>query len=656
MKFQRLPTVFSTSALIALFLFVRPAAAADAPAGSADADGERRLARNGLVVEFSAKPVDKPSRSLMEGDVADVRFKIVDEATGQPVRGVAPGAWMDMAHIIQGQAGTDQKSCKDKVSLYLKGVVGMRPMLDLNSYFVVLMNNDASISVVDPLVTMGGVTSTFATTVLKRPGADWTRHDNTRRLFVTMPRAGEVAVIETDHFKVAANVPAGKDPVRIAVQPDQRYLWVGNNAGNAKESGVTVIDTASLKPMGFVATGAGHHEIAFTADSRYAFVTNRNDGTVSVIDVARRSKVKDLKTGSVPLSLDYSPLSRRVYVADGKDGSVTVIDTEKLEVATRVSAKPGLGPLKVTPDGRFALVVNTAENMVHVLDTASNALVQEIPIKAQPYQITYSKTFAFVRALGSERVSMINLSTLGKGKTATVQNFAAGSTPPNMAGNLVIADSVAHAASEGTVFVVNPADGTTYYYMEGMNSPSSNYRVHGASPRAVTVVDRSLKEVEPGVYAGRVRMPVPGKYDVAFMMNSPQLLHCFSVQAKANPQIARTLDPLAVEFDEASRKATAGGPLAVRFKLIDPATRQAKAGIKDARVMYYLAPGRGRSEVPVKEIGRGVYEARVQLAQPGAYYVYVGVPSLNLEYGKLPFFSLMAAPPATARSTVPAGG
>jgi YVTN family beta-propeller protein len=419
---------------------------------------------------------------------------------------------------------------------------------------------------------------------------------------------------------------------------------------------VTVIDTASLKPVGFIATGAGHHEFAFTADSRYAFVSNRNDGTVSVIDVARRSKVKDIKTGTLPLSLDYSALSRRLYVADGKEGVVTVVDTEKLAVATRVAAKPGLGPLKVTPDGRFALVVNTAENRVHVLDTASDTLVQEVPIKAQPYQLTFSKTFAFVRALGSERVSMINLSTLGKGKTATVQSFAAGEAAPNQAGNLVIADSVASAANEGTVFVVNPADGTTYYYMEGMNAPSSNYRVYGSSPRAVTVVDRSLKEVEPGVYAGRVRMPVAGKYDVAFMLDSPKLLHCFAVQAKANPLAARTLDPLTVEFDERSRNATAGGPLGVRFKLIDPATRLAKTGIKDARVMYFLAPGRGRSEVAVKEIGDGVYEAQVQLAQPGAYYVYVGVPSMSLGYGKLPFFTLMATPPATARNSVPGKG
>jgi hypothetical protein len=229
-----------------------------------------------------------------------------------------------------------------------------------------------------------------------------------------------------------------------------------------------------------------------------------------------------------------------------------------------------------------------------------------------------------------------------------VQSFAAGETAPNLAGNLVIADSVVAAVNEGTVFVVNPADGSTYYYMEGMNAPSSNYRVYGSNPRAVTVVDRSLKEVEPGVYAGRVKIPVAGKYDVAFTLDSPKLLHCFSVQAKVNPLIAQSLDPLTVEFDERSRSVTAGGRLGLRFKLIDPATRLAKAGIKGVSVLYFLAPGRGRTEVAVKEIGGGVYEAEMQLAQSGAYYVYVAVPSMKLGYGNLPFFTLRAMPPHAA--------
>ena len=609
-----------------------------------------RLVRNGAVIDFSITPAGR-IKTLTEGEFADVRFRLTDESSGQALRTGTPGAWMDMAQLIQGK-GAEQKSCKDKVSLYLKGVVGIRPMVDLNSYFVVLMNNDSTISVVDPVVSMAGATSTFASVLLKGPGADWVTSDRERRLYISMPRANQVAVIDTDGFKVIDNIDAGKTPVRVALQPDGRYLWVGNNPNDDAASGVTVIDTETRKSVGFVATGAGHHEITFSVDSKLAFVSNRNAGTVTVIDVATRQVSKTLATGTQPISLAYSALSRSVYVADGKDGSVAVIDGDKLEIVKRVALKPGLGPLRISPDGRFALLLNPREDLVHVIDVSTNEAVQDVDIPGQPFQLMFSKTFAYVRAMHSERVRMITLASLGKGKQAVVQSFAAGAAAPGAGAGAVIADTVANAAGEGTIFVVNPADGSTYYYMEGMNAPSSNYRVYGSSPRAVTVVDRSLKEVEPGVFEGRVRIPVAGTYDVAFMMQSPQVLHCFSAQAKENPTLARQIDPLQIEYHTTQRQFQVGQSAAIRFRLFDGATRQPKIGMSGVKALYFRAPGRNRTEVPVVEVGDGVYEARVALADAGAWYVYVGVPSQKIGYERLPFYSLQAMSKSDPKSAL----
>jgi len=640
--------LFRPACFVAQLLLINCVATAAEPAvPSAEPNADHHYEHNGVAIDFSALPAE-PTQQLMEGSFADVRFALKDAATGQPLKGNTPGAWMDMAQVLQGQAGSEQKSCKDKIALYLKGLVGIRPMLDLNSYFVVLLNKEPSISVIDPLVSLAGATSTFATTPLKQPGEDWTQDEGVRHLYISMPKANEVAVIETGNFTVASYVDAGASPTRVALQPDRRYLWVGNDATDSGHSGVTVIDTASLKSAGFVPTGAGHHEIAFSGDSRRAFVTNRNDGTVTVIDIAKRRKIRDIATGSTPLSIAYSALSRRVYVSDGQDGTVAVIDADTLEMVKTVAVKPGVGPLKVSPNGRFALTVNPAENLVYVLDTASSELVQEVRIDAQPYQIAFSETYAYVRSLGSERVSMIDLASLGRGKNAAVQSFVAGTVAPKEAGDLVIADSMAVVAAEGSVFVVNPVDSSAYFYREGMNAPSSGYKPFGSSARAVAIADRSLKEVEPGVYAGRIKIPVAGKYDVAFMLESPQVLHCFSMQAKSNPLVAQSQNQTAVEFDNWPRNVKAGQTLKLRFKLVNPVTGQVRAGVRDAQVLYFLAPGSGRTQTPVKEIGDGVYEVEVTLSAPGAYYIYPAVPSMKLGFGALPFFTLRAEPPGSA--------
>jgi len=635
------------SLLLGAMLAALPAAVFSAAAADAN-----RIAKDGVAVEFSmSHPAAKGSAAdLVEDQLGEVRFRITETATGKPVQGITPAAWLDMAQNVSGREG-QQKACKDKIALYLKGIVGIRPMVDLNSYYVLVMNREPSISVVDPLVSMAGRTSTLANIRLKHEGADWVRSADTRRVFITMPQAGAVATIEIDGFKTGADVPAGSVPTRIALQPDGRYLWVGNNAREAAKSGVTVIDAESLKVAGFIATGKGHHEIAFSPDSRHAFVTNRDDATLSVIDVRKLKKVSDLKTGEVPISVAYSTLSRTVYVAAGKDGAINTFNGETFAAGKPIALKPGLGPIRFSPDGRWLMALNTATDRAHVIDPATNEVVNTIETGPQPYQIGFTPAFAYVRSLGSERVGMINLSSIGPGKKPIFQTFAAGSVAPKLAGNLPIADAMSMANNEAAFFVVNPSDNTTYFYMEGMNAPMSNYKVMGSSARAVMTVSRSLKEVEPGVYAAPVRVPVAGHYDVAFQLTNPRLLHCFTAEAKPNPALRKSLHKASLEYLNDSRKVTAGETYTLRFRLADSLTGKPREGLKDVLVRYYRVPGKGLTTVVARETEAGVYEAKLPIPEPGAYVAHVASASAKFGFQDLPYFTLTGAKPGVAKKT-----
>jgi YVTN family beta-propeller protein len=620
--------------------------AADAPApGNAPLAGEavqQKHAREGVIMQFSAKPA--LGKVMMEGELAELRFKLTDEASGQPITGNVPGAWLDIGSHIQGQPGAEVKSCRDKVPLYLRGIVGIRPMMDLNSYYVVVLNRDPSISILDPNVSLANATSTLARIILPRSGADWTKSADGKKLFVSMPQAGQVAVIDTDTFKLLANIDAGRSPTRVVVQPDGKYLWVGNDARVADGSGVTVIDTETLKPVTSLATGTGHHEIAVSEDNRVAFVTNRDTGTVSLVDVPKLKLLRQVKVGAMPLSVAYSSLAKVAYVADGKDGVVTVLGGKDFAPLKKIALKPGLGPLRFTPDERHAMVVNTHEDLVHVLDVSSNERVHDIPVKGQPFQLTFTRAYAYVRSLASERVTMINLLSLGRSQKPIVQSFATGSVPPKAAGELPLADSMAAANIDAAVLVVNPADNTTYYYMEGMNAPASNYQSYGAAARAVTVVNRSLKETEPGVYTSRVRIPVAGRYDVALMVNSPRIIECFSMEAKENPLLAADKARIVAEFLVKSREVPLGAKVPVRVKLSD-AGGKPQAGLKDVTMLSFLVPGQRREEAIAREVEPGVYQAVVAIPEHGAYSIHVASKSLKKEYRDLAFLSLRTAQP-----------
>jgi hypothetical protein len=247
---------------------------------------------------------------------------------------------------------------------------------------------------------------------------------------------------------------------------------------------------------------------------------------------------------------------------------------------------------------------------------------------------------------------MINLQELGKGRTPPVTSFAAGAEAPEKAAELGIADVIVPAPGEAAALVASPTDNIIYYYMEGMNAPMGNFLNYGHRPVAVGVVDRSLKEKEAGVYGARLQMPAAGTYDVAFLLDSPRILHCFSVAAQPNPLIKGEVKALDIKFLVEDRNVKVGEMVRLRFKLTDPETEQPKTALKDVRVLYYLSPGTQRTEAPAQEVEDGIYEAALSIPRPGAYYVYVASPSVKVQYGDLSYLTLRAvqekAPSAAA--------
>ena len=184
---------------------------------NAEPDGSESrniITREGVNVEFSVRPIKGGIGDVTAGDWADVTFKVTDASTGEPIKGRYPAAWMDLGEAWEAM-GERPMSCRDRVATYLQGIVGVRPMIDLNSHFLLVMNRDNSISVIDPVVGITGVTNLFAQINLSRPGADWVLSEDSKKLFVTMPLAGAVALVDTESFQVTHEIEVGAQPMRV---------------------------------------------------------------------------------------------------------------------------------------------------------------------------------------------------------------------------------------------------------------------------------------------------------------------------------------------------------------------------------------------------------------------------------------------------------
>jgi YVTN family beta-propeller protein len=615
------------SCFVAGFAIASAVAAVGAAAGTLPSAKSPSPALPSQKFETGGVAVELLTGRPLENEDVQLRFSI-RSTDGSRISGIRPAAWIDSRDAAAGGA-----TCKDKIQSFLGGTLRARPVVDLNSYYILTLNTEPSIAVLDPLVGFGGSKLLTAVT-LQSPGVDWALSRDQRRLFVSMPLVNRIAVIDTETWSVVKNIDTAFRPARIALQADGKLLWIAHQNERVTETSLTVIDTQTLAVAASIPTGRSPHQVAFAPDGKRVFITNGRDGTVSIVDAVKPAKIADVATGSSPAGIAASSLSAAMYVIDSAGGSIAVIEPNALKVSRRIEAKPGLSSIQFAPGGRWGFVTNSIENVVNVIDSATATIVTTATdIGKNPDQVAFTDDFAYVRAAASDQVRMIRLAPLGKDAEANIASFPAGQLPPGAAKAESFASAIVPAPEPKAVLVANPADRLVYYYMEGMAAPLGNFTAVERSPKAALVIDRSLRESEPGVFSIRTKVPAAGVYDVAFFLNDPRVVHCFDLTVLADPAVQRARDEHAVAIEPMleHKPIHAGDELEMRFRLTNPGTHQPHGGLKDVQALAFLAPGIWQKRIVAEAAEDGVYRVKLTVPQTGIYYVFLQSESLQLK-------------------------
>ncbi len=595
-----------------------------------------RVVHEGVAVECSLLPAGASTVAPREGEAARVRFTVTDTTTGQPLTRLNPAAWLSRV----GAGGAVPQTCSEKIREFLGGSIFSKADVDLNTFRVLALNEDATITVVDPLFGFGG-TKLLALVPLASPGEDWVLSADGARLFVTQPKAGRVAVVDTATWRVAANLAVDGSPGRVELQPDGHYLWV------AREGGVTVITADDGLPTvaATIETGSGGHDIVFSSDNRWAFVTNATGQTLSVIDIRSLKKTGELPLGTHPSALAYSSLSDAVYITDAAKGEILVIDATKHALAARIPATPGVAAIRFAPGDRFGFVLNPTGNRVHILDAATNRLVQNAAVDGAPEQVAFSGDMAFIRRRDTPLVGMMPLKEIGaEGKPVALAEFTGGEAA--FGERTALAEGMMAAPGESAVVVANPKDKAIYYYVVGMAAPMGNFGNYDRVPRAVMVVDRSLREVAPGIYETSVTLPAAGPYDMVFFLNAPHIAHCFKMEIPVNPDLPTSRKGTGIRLEPISpAKVIAGAKARVGFRLRF-ASGTAQVAPADLQFRIVLAPGVWNRRRSADYAPDGTTGFEFTPPEAGMYYIYAEAPSLGLALNQAPVLILEADEPA----------
>ena len=281
-----------------------------------------------------------------------------------------------------------------------------------------------------------------------------------------------ISLVDMESHKVTKTVPVGKEPHHLMMTPDQKTLLVANAAGNDvvllnpitgdAEGRITKIidpyqigyspnhqwfvangnrlnrvdiyasDELDLKLIKSIHLAKTPSHIAFTSDSKIAFITLQDSSELVAIDLESQTVMWRMPTGKIPAGLwmtpgdqylligitgsdyvevvdwknqreikristgdgahNFRPLGdkKHVFVSNRVASSISLINMQTLEKVGEIKGLPaGPDDMEITPDGKNLWVTFRFARKIGIIDIPSMKLVDVIPVGKSPHGVFF---------------------------------------------------------------------------------------------------------------------------------------------------------------------------------------------------------------------------------------------------------------------------
>lgn len=290
---------------------------------------------------------------------------------------------------------------------------------------VVLNSGDATVSLVD----MKTRTVTKTIPIGKEPHHVMLTPDE-KTLLVANAMGNDIALMNPLTGEVTGRIPKIIDPYHIGYSPDNR--WFITAANRLDRVDIYAANGADLKLVKTIPVGKTPSHIAFTADSKIAFVTMQDSNELAAIDLVNQTLLWKMPTGPAPAGLWMTPgdqhllvgitggdyvqvldwRNRRevkkiftgkgahnfrpqgdrthVFVTNRIASTISLLNMKTLEKVGDITGLPaGPDDMELTPDGKQLWVSLRFARKVGIIDVPSMKLISVIPVGKSPHGIFF---------------------------------------------------------------------------------------------------------------------------------------------------------------------------------------------------------------------------------------------------------------------------
>lgn len=177
---------------------------------------------------------------------------------------------------------------------------------------------------------------------------------------------------------------------------------------------VAIIDAATLKETGSIATPAETDAILYDARDHRVYVTNDNGKYLWALDPVAAKVAAAIEIPGEPECMAHDAAANRIYLNIKNRNEVAVIDTKTNTVAATWPVAPAKGPHGLAFDAAAGRIYVSGENGILVaLDTKTGQVVGSTGITPQVDQIAYDAGTKRIYCAGPDHLSVVQATAQG---------------------------------------------------------------------------------------------------------------------------------------------------------------------------------------------------------------------------------------------------
>lgn len=219
------------------------------------------------------------------------------------------------------------------------------------------------------------------------------------RLWVTSENKQALIEVDLKERKVLRALPTEQKASHMVVlAPDLTRAYVSNIGSNS----ISVLDLAAGKLLAKIETGKGSEGIDVTPDGGEVWVGNRGH-SISIVDAKSLTEIAEMPCKSFPIRVKVTPDGKRALVSNVESGDLAVFDVASRQEVGRVAmgvraqndldqrmfakgfdGSPVPVGVLIEPSGKRAYVANTNADVVTVIDLDGLAIVTRFKTGREP--------------------------------------------------------------------------------------------------------------------------------------------------------------------------------------------------------------------------------------------------------------------------------